>query len=42
MIFKDKQDRLLLTIHTPNETPCERAIFIELTELEDGIAIKAI
>lgn len=30
MIFTTFEGKRLLTIHTPNETPLERAIFIEL------------
>jgi beta-xylosidase len=33
MVFKDFNDRLLLTLHTPNKTPDERAVFIKIEEL---------
>lgn len=39
MIFRTYDDRLLLTIHTPNQSPHERAVFFELEEREDGIRI---
>ncbi len=39
MVFKTFDGRILLALHTPNKTPNERAIFIELTE-EDGILRK--
>ncbi|MHC6201717.1 glycoside hydrolase family 43 protein [Breznakiellaceae bacterium SP9] len=32
MIFRSKEGNLYLAIHTPNETPLERPIFVELTE----------
>ena len=38
MIFRDYNDRLLLTLHRPNKTPYERAVFIGLKETEDGLA----
>lgn len=41
MIFDTYDGRLMLTIHTPNNTPKERAAFFELMEFEDGIKIKA-
>lgn len=36
MIFKSLDGRLLLTIHSPNDTPNERPIFLELID-ENGI-----
>jgi hypothetical protein len=39
MIFRDYDGRLLLTIHAPNRTPLERAVFFELTETEDGLKL---
>ncbi|OMF37120.1 glycoside hydrolase [Paenibacillus sp. FSL H8-0548] len=35
MVFRTFEGRLVLTIHTPNQTPDERPIFIEVVE-EDG------
>ena len=40
MIFMAYDGRLLLSIHTPNDTPNERAVFIELAETETGLEIK--
>jgi hypothetical protein len=34
MIFRGKNDVLYLAIHTPNKTPLERAVFVELKEFE--------
>ena len=39
MIFRDYDGRLLLTIHTPNKTPLERAVFFELEETADGVRL---
>ena len=39
MVFKTFDGRTLLALHTPNKTPHERAIFIELSE-ENGILRK--
>lgn len=39
MIFTTYEDKLMLTIHTPNDTPNERATFIELIETEEGIEL---
>ena len=38
MIFRDLKGRLLLTIHTPNNTPNERPVFMEITESEKGLS----
>ena len=32
MLFRSFDDRLFLTLHSPNKTPLERPVFIELTE----------
>lgn len=40
MIFKDYNGRLLLSIHSPNKTPKERGVFIELVETECGLKVK--
>ncbi|GAA1807251.1 glycoside hydrolase family 43 protein [Nesterenkonia flava] len=37
MIFRALDGTLYLTLHTPNDTPNERAIFIELQEIEGGL-----
>lgn len=34
MVFKDLKGNLRLTVHTPNNTPCERPIFLMLKEDE--------
>lgn len=39
MVFRAFDGRLLLTLHSPNRTPDERAQFIELVETPDGLAI---
>lgn len=40
MIFETFNNKLMLTIHTPNETGKERAIFIELIEKNDRLMLK--
>lgn len=40
MIFKDYKGRLYLSIHSPNDTPNERALFVEILETETGLKIK--
>lgn len=40
MLFRTFDGKLMLTIHQPNDTPNERAIFIEVEETEDGIRRK--
>jgi len=37
MVFSTYDDRLLLSIHSPNKTPNERAVFLELKETADGL-----
>lgn len=39
MLFRALDDRLMLTIHTPNRTPDERPIFIEITESNGGLSV---
>jgi hypothetical protein len=41
MLFHGLDDKLYLAIHTPNKTPNERAIFVELVETDVSIKIKA-
>lgn len=41
MIFADAAGRLHLTLHTPNDTPNERARFFPLEETADGLRLKA-
>jgi hypothetical protein len=40
MVFRTFDGRLMLTIHTPNNTPMERPIFVELKE-QGGRLVKA-
>jgi hypothetical protein len=37
MVFRSYGNKLLLALHRPNETPRERAMFIEVEETEDGL-----
>ena len=37
MIFKTFTDQLILTFHRPNNSPLERAVFIEIKETDKGI-----
>lgn len=39
MIFTDRRGRLLLTLHTPNRTPEERARFVPLRETASGLTL---
>lgn len=41
MVFKTFDDRLMLTFHSPNQTPNERPAFIELAETQENISLKA-
>jgi len=41
MLFWDLAGALRLAIHTPNQTPNERPIFLHASESRDGIAIRA-
>lgn len=40
MIFSDATGALLLTLHTPNRTPDERARFFSLEETPDGLRVR--
>jgi hypothetical protein len=39
MIFTSNDGRLLLSIHSPNTTPDERAIFIKIKETKGGLEV---
>ena len=39
MIFTDDEDHLWLAIHTPNQTPNERAIFVGVRFTDDSLAV---
>jgi len=39
MLFRAFDGRLLLTLHQPNDTPNERAIFRDVTEQGDSIMV---
>jgi len=40
MIFRTLDGRIMLALHTPNKTPDERAIFIELEEADGELRVK--
>jgi arabinan endo-1,5-alpha-L-arabinosidase len=40
MIFKTFEGQLMLTLHSPNHTPNERVVFIELKEDGDSIQLR--
>jgi hypothetical protein len=40
MIFRGRDGVLYLAIHTPNKTPFERPLFVEVIEQDNGLAIK--
>lgn len=40
MVFRTFEGRLMLTFHSPNATPQERAVFVELEEMRHGIRRK--
>lgn len=40
MIFEDFNGRLLVSLHSPNNTPCERPCFFEIEEVDDTLRIK--
>lgn len=42
MIFKTFDGKLMLTFHSPNNTPKERPVFVELEETQDNIHIKSL
>lgn len=39
MLFRDFDGRLLMTLHTPNETPHERPTWVEVTACEAGLCV---
>ncbi|MEZ4518770.1 MAG: glycoside hydrolase family 43 protein [Chloroflexota bacterium] len=41
MIFETLDERLMLTFHSPNRTPDERAVFVEIEEEQGGIRLKS-
>jgi len=41
MIFQGLDGRLFVTFHTPNRTPAERPVFIEIEDAANGIRLKA-
>lgn len=41
MIFRGFDGRLFVTFHTPNKTPKERPVFIEIEDTDTGIRLKA-
>ncbi|MEM6332321.1 MAG: glycoside hydrolase family 43 protein [Planctomycetota bacterium] len=41
MIFRTFDDRLMLTFHSPNQTPHERPFFTEIEEANGGIRLRA-
>jgi hypothetical protein len=40
MIFRTFDGKLMLTIHTPNKTPHERPIFLELEERDGMLSLR--
>ncbi|MCL4266307.1 MAG: glycoside hydrolase family 43 protein [Anaerolineae bacterium] len=40
MIFKTFAGQLMLTFHSPNQSPNERAVFVEIEEKDGGIQLK--
>ena len=41
MLFTDKSGQLMLTIHSPNDTPNERAVFLPVIDTGDGLTPRA-
>jgi hypothetical protein len=39
MIFTDLTGQMNLTLHTPNDTPNERPVFIPIKETKDGFEL---
>ncbi len=39
MLFRKWDGQLVLTVHTPNQTPDERPIFIEVEETGDSVQV---
>lgn len=42
MIFRTFDNRLMLTFHSPNETPQERPVFVEIVETQDSVRLKKV
>ena len=40
MVFRGFGGRLFVTFHTPNNTPKERSVFIEIEDTDTGIRLK--
>ncbi|MDR1641230.1 MAG: glycoside hydrolase family 43 protein [Clostridiales bacterium] len=40
MIFSTYEGKLFLAVHSPNDTPNERAVFLEIEDLGDSLALK--
>jgi hypothetical protein len=40
MIFRSFDDRLFVAFHSPNDTPNERPVFMNIEETEDSLRIK--
>ncbi|MBE2225001.1 MAG: family 43 glycosylhydrolase [Anaerolineae bacterium] len=40
MIFETFEGELMLTFHSPNQSPDERAVFVNIEEKDDGIQLK--
>jgi arabinan endo-1,5-alpha-L-arabinosidase len=41
MIFETFEGQLMLAFHSPNQTPDERAVFVEIEEKKGGIQLKS-
>jgi len=39
MVFADLEDKLYLTIHTPNASPHERAVFLPLRDEGETLVV---
>ena len=42
MLFATLDGKLMLTLHSPNETPLERPAFYEMEERDGKLAVKAV
>ncbi len=40
MIFRAFDGRIFMTLHTPNTTPSERPIFVEIEDIEHSLRAK--
>jgi hypothetical protein len=40
MLFRSREGALYLAIHSPNKTPLERTVFVEITEGNGGLFVK--